>query len=225
MKAINLIPAYHLLARRRRARIRVWASICGVYGLLILGTIGAFHVVYGKSGRVVAGELARVVRELDQDSKTMASLQPELAELQLQLEASRAVAVQPDWSVLMALMGRLKGEATVLSRATLTPIQPLNEPKPVVKTGAKSGGPTVATVLSKKPEPAARKSLNFKIELTGLGRSQSDVSQYVLRLEETGLFQRVKLVETTLGKFNDAQVVSFRVECLMSEDTAKGVRK
>jgi len=218
VKSINLIPAYYLQARRRKVRTRAWFTICCVYaGLLGLTSLG-MQMAWGSGDRAVADEVARVTRDVEQTAKALTAIQPELGEAQMQLEASRAVAVQPDWSVLLALMGKMRGPSIVLERSTLTPILLANEAKPVMMLGAKPGGATAANASLKKPaEPARPKAMNCKIEMSGLGRTQSDVSQFVLRLEQTGLFNRVKLVETNLSKFNNEAAVAFRLECMMSE--------
>ena len=46
-----------------------------------------------------------------------------------------------------------------------------------------------------------------------MGRSQSAVAQYVLRLETMGLFAKVNLVETRREPFLDGQAIAFRVAC------------
>jgi len=53
------------------------------------------------------------------------------------------------------------------------------------------------------------------LELGGFAKAQSDVSGYVLRLENLGLFEKVKLVKTNREMYLGQEAVSFRLECTL----------
>jgi hypothetical protein len=48
-----------------------------------------------------------------------------------------------------------------------------------------------------------------------VGRSQAAVSQFVLRLEQLGLFDRVTLLDTRREPFGADSAVGFRAVCIM----------
>ena len=53
------------------------------------------------------------------------------------------------------------------------------------------------------------------LRLAGVGRSQAAVSQFVLRLEQLGLFDRVTLLDTRREPFGADSAVGFRAVCIM----------
>ena len=52
---------------------------------------------------------------------------------------------------------------------------------------------------------------------TGCGQSQTAVSNFVLRLERTELFDQVKLIGTSRRPFLSGSAVEFQVECFLAE--------
>ena len=53
--------------------------------------------------------------------------------------------------------------------------------------------------------------------LSGLGLSQAAVSQFVLKLERTGLFARVALIDTSRAALDRTDAIAFRIECSLDE--------
>ena len=51
--------------------------------------------------------------------------------------------------------------------------------------------------------------------------SQAAASQYALRLESTGLFGRVTLLDTNRDTYVGLLLVSFRIECTLGDPAAK----
>ena len=54
----------------------------------------------------VATRLAQLPAEIDASQRALTNLQAQLAEAQARLDAARAVAHQPDWSVLLRLLAQ-----------------------------------------------------------------------------------------------------------------------
>lgn len=94
------------------------------------------------------------------------------------------------------------GSDVVLERCFLAPLDIAGDGRPVPR----SGDPTAGQVLYQK----------YSLDLTGYARTQMGVSQFVLRLERTGLFESVRLIKTQKRKFMDDQAVSFRIVCELS---------
>ncbi len=197
VRGVDLLPrsCREALASRRRAR--VWAIVCGVYGALV-----AFSWLAASGpAPTLASELARanaltVVRERD-----LSQLRAEVKELARAVSQTQAVGDHPDWSRLLALVARARGEKVVLSRIALEPatLAPAERAQP--------------RALDATARPA------YEVSLAGTGASQAAVSDYVLGLERLGLFESVTLVETRARATSDGVqgVVEFSLRCRLVE--------
>jgi len=220
---INLIPTHRIDARRRKRRIRVWTVVVAVYASALVVGASAAHTVWGQADRRLADAAAEYDQKVREAQQQVVALEPALTEARVKLEASRAVAVQPDWSVLLALLAELRGERVVLQSVRLDPIKPADrQGRRVVRSGRFAGGIEPRTgekKTDKADDESRRKPLEYRLDVNGLGRGQADVSAFVLRLEQTGLFDEVKLVETSRMPFGQARepAVAFLVHCTLSE--------
>ncbi len=207
MKYVNLIPAHRLVARQRRRHVRrcvvgcaAWAvaSTCVAVGALTLG-------------RPATGDLdtrlGRTTKEAEVAVVSLSAARADLASANSTLRATRAVADQPDWSALFALLGRSVGEDVVLRSVELRPETPApSQPAAAPAAAAAKAGSKVAKVT---PAPA------LILNVGGLGRSQLAVTRFILRLESTGLFARVTLLDTGREPFHTGEATSFRAVCLL----------
>ncbi len=190
---VNLVPMERRLARRRRARTRLWVGVGATYGSLWVGAAVAAIVVFTTDNRSLRADLSDGAREVDKSQVTVSGLRADLVEATAALEASQAVGRQPDWSVLLALLADSLGEAVVLRRCKLTPM------------GGHDGAGEV-----------------IKLEVGGLAQSQQAVAQVILRLEQTPLFRSVKLIDTRREPFRDTHAVAFRAECILDSEREAG---
>lgn len=200
VQAVNLLSPIRRAARRRRKHVARWVVGLAVYGAVLLAVWGMVHLVGSDADRAVAAELARVRDEIDRSKQVMRDLQPVLAEVRTTLAAGRAVGNQPDWSLLLGLLSNLLDEQAVLTGFHLEPV----------------GGGGRRLVDQRNPgqadaEQAARGP--YRLHLTGFGESQAVVQRYVLRLEETGLFETVTLLDAHAALFRGHEAVRFRIEC------------
>jgi Tfp pilus assembly protein PilN len=117
---------------------------------------------------------------------------------QQKLSTAQAVGQQPDWGALLDLLARNLGDNLVLE---LCRLQHLKGGEKAPASGAPASG--------------ANDGLGeqFLLEISGLARTQSDVSDCVLRLEKAGLFDRVKLIKTNRHSFLSGKAVAFDLEC------------
>ena len=207
---VNLIPAYRHEARRRRSRGRRWVAACVMYAAALVFGYGICQATLGGEDPRLIEELTASREDVTRADATAARLRPELAEAQAKLDATRAVALQPDWSILLAAMARSLGDDIVLASCTL-------ETQTINPTNAQTPAPAVApTAGPNKPgdkPAAAAERVQVVVNVTGFGRTQVAVSQYVLRLEQMKLFDRVKLIKTSRESFMDGDAVSFQLEC------------
>jgi hypothetical protein len=168
----------------------------------------ACHGVWGEAEAHVAGQLAGAAADVDQTGKAIAGVRADLDAAHATLRASRSIAEQPDWSAVMALLAAKAGPDVALRGCTVRPKDPEpQQPKaPQPKDPKKSGAKTPA-----RPEPPPEPVMVLTV--SGLGKTQFAVSQFALRLEATGLFARVSLIETNREAFEKGEAIAFRVEC------------
>jgi len=195
MKRINLIPQARWLARQRRLRCRIWCMVGGVYTALL---VTVCFSVWGTGSdidiRAVSDDLTQLDSELTELEATREGLVPELAERRLILSSSKSITDQPDWSVLLRYLANdLLSDDVVLRGCLLAPV----------------GG---ASVVS---EPA---DTPLTLTLKGYAKSTPAASRFVLRLEGSGLFDRVTLIRTSMEPFMDGQAIAFEVRCLLGEE-------
>jgi hypothetical protein len=55
------------------------------------------------------------------------------------------------------------------------------------------------------------------LEILGVGRTPVAVSQHVLRLEQTGLFSKVALVDTGREAYLNGNAIAFRLQCTFGD--------
>jgi hypothetical protein len=179
---------------------------CGVYAVLVVVGVAFFRTMLqatsasGTDGRALTGRLSDAAEQIDRNRSALAAAETMLSEAESQLRASRAITDQPDWSQLLALLAR-KSEGQVVLRACI--VRPREMPA--------VAAPRPGMPKSPPAEPA------ILVNLSGLGTSQGAVSEYALRLESTGLFQRVALLDTTREPIDGLPLVAFRIECTLTD--------
>lgn len=199
----NLIPAERRVRKRRKARRRVWTVVCATYAVLLAAGSLAAHMICPSDARSVIEQLEGTALEIEQSDHTLLALRDELAQAAATLETARAMRQQPQWSHLFAELSRQLGEEMVLSRCQL-----------VTSMGA---GRTAANEwrksLASKPLGAFLTERRYRLTLSGFGKTQESVSQFVLRLEGVGVFDRIRLVNSSRQTFREGEAVAFSVDC------------
>ena len=213
MKAVNLIPVRRILARQRRRHVRRCTVTCATWAGVVLGlcVVGQGLGPGGVQGSdVLSDRMDKVVREIETQEQALTVARAELSSAQATLRATRAIANQPDWSVLLALLGKATGDDVMLRSIELQPSQPQATvtagQRAAVAAPVRPGGPAAV---------APRRAAGYVLSASGLAQSQLAVTQFVLRLERMGLFSRVTLVDTSREPFRDTEATSFRLECVI----------
>lgn len=202
MSDINLIPAGRWERRRRKTRLCVWVTVCGAYGALVAGGSLTFHVAQAGESRSRAQQLEQAEAQIKAQTQDLAVLRRQVAETVTALETTQAVRGQPDWSKLLRGLSAQLGEEIVLSRYQFTTLTPDNRVV-TVEGGSAPAGP-LGTFL---------KGCRHALLLNGYGKSQESVSRFVLRLEGSGVFDLVRLVNSSRQTFLKGEAVAFVVEC------------
>jgi len=194
---INLIPAPRRQAKARRTRLVRWGVVLGLYVGALLGAHFVCGACWSGGSDLLAAETRASAAKLREANRLMLSLHAEMVQTEEKLRSAQAVGRQPDWGVLLGLLARNVGDDVVLEFCR-------------VRQG--DGRSRSGT----KPPAAARLDEPLLLDLGGLAMSQAVVSQFVLRLEKTGLFDQVRLVNTTQRTFLKKDAVAFRLECLLT---------
>jgi len=198
----NLIPAARLIRKHRRTRLATWVKICLTYAALLAFALGASRWIWDCDEEAVSRQLEAVSQEITASGNAITEMKSELAEVRVALNAARAVGNQPDWSALLVLLTQKLGDHIVLDTCEL---KPLIEKQ----TETKSGSGSSETPVTQVPLGQQR----YELILSGFGRTQTAVSQFVLRLERIDLLSTVKLTRSTRGRFMNGEAVAFCIEC------------
>ena len=205
MRHINLIPARRRDAKRRRTHIKWCAAGCVAYTIIAgFGTICAWCSWAGEDPQVHQ-QIARADEEIHRSERSLADEKTKLAADENRLAAAREIAEQPDWSLLLTLLAQKTDDQMVLRSCQLRPASDLT-------------GDAKTT--------DARPTSGLVVIVTGVARTPQNAQQYVIRLEKTGLFERVTLVETRREPFLNGEASAFRADCVLptSATPSKGVQ-
>ncbi len=187
MLSVNLIPMPRREQRMLYARRKGWTIACAAYAVALgVGSL-AWRAVWNDDARDLTREISIVHTDVDDATRSIGLLRASLADTRQVILVNRTVAGQPDWSLLMGIVGDIRGDEVVLNRCALE--------------------------TADGPATDAAKPLALRI--SGYGRSQGVVSQFVLRMEQTGLFDSVSLVKTNREPFLTGEAVAFKLDCLL----------
>jgi len=201
MDTINLIPKKRRLDRQKRLRIQRWIGVVSRYAVAALVVCMMYTTMTTPRNLTsLSDELAGFETELTSVQQQRDALQPRLNEKHLILTAGRSITDQPDWSLLLTyLADELLGDQVVLNGCSLAP----------------DGGAVEANQINHTP---------MALTLAGYARTTPDVSQFVLRLEQMSLFEKVTLVKTNREPFLDGQAIAFQVRCSL-QPTEGGIHE
>jgi Tfp pilus assembly protein PilN len=187
MGDVNLIPVRRLTRKCWKRRGRLWMHICGLYLLLLAGGFLSVRVLWPSDSHLLDRERQTVKSVVEEHRRRIAGL----------------IAGQPDWSKLLVLLGHELGENVVLSQCRLS------------TTNAAAGEITedLKGWLASSPLEELLASRQYRLKLSGFGRTQSSVSQFVLGLERTQVFESVRLINSYRQAFLEGQAIAFSIEC------------
>src|SRR5262245_4840489 len=106
MTGVNLIPAKYRDARRRQRRAGAWFTICSGYAIVLAIAYVGGATALGDGGSTAA-ELARTRQQVEELNRAAGMLKLQLRDAQIKLGVARTVGEQPDWSLLLGILGKL----------------------------------------------------------------------------------------------------------------------
>lgn len=190
--SVDFIPPRRRELRRVRARTRAWGVAGFVLALVLAGAYGVLLVQGDDPAAGVGEELVRVKAEIEREKSVRAGLDMEIARAEGELAQARMIGQHPDWSVLLNLLARERGEDVVLTKVVVRP--------------AEKGG------ASGKGAPGVRAE-SFVVRVTGQARTQPAALKFALRLEGLELFDTVGSVQTKPVDVRGREFFGFDVEC------------
>ena len=188
MTRANLIPMHVRKARASRACARRWFAGVLTYGLVLAAMSAGVRATMATGARDLSEEIAAAASRAGQLEQEISAARLQLAEKGASRAAAEAIADQPDWSHLLAIVTDALEEDVVLRGFALTP-----------------SDPTQAGIVGR-----------FTISMKALGRGQTSVARFVLRLQQLCIFDEVRLVRTGREGNLEAAAVAFEVECTIS---------
>lgn len=191
MIGVNLIPQSLRQARRHRRRIAGWTVGGGIYALTLLFACVVARSLYLADTHALDQQTAELIHRIATADQNSRLLKSQLAELQAQSQTARAIADQPDWSLLLGVLANTMDDQLVLRELRLAP--------------EKNSKTAVADALSGPQE--------YSLVIRGLGGNSTAVAKFVSHLEETNFFDEVKLSHTGREPFRTGMAESFDLEC------------
>ena len=202
MGDVNLIPPARIARRQRKSKIRLWTVMCGTYLISLTVLALSAHAFWRDTDDSVVAELAFTAQRIEGYNAKISELNNKLATTKAALEAGQVINSQPDWTKLLVLVGHELKEEIVLAECQL------------LATSKNSGNAMNGVQNMSSSSPSAfLAERQYTLELSGFGRTQTSVSQFVLRLEQMEMFDSVELVNSRRQSFLNTEAVVFNIEC------------
>jgi len=203
MSDVNLIPPARIVRRQRKARICLWTVVCGIYLISLAALALSAHVFWRDTDDSAIEQIEFTTQRLEEYNSKISELQNTLVKAKAELESGKVISCQPDWTKLLVLVGGELKEEVVLEDCRLVTTNKSRE-------GAANSLPQW---LSSSSPSAFLAERQYKLELSGFGRTQTSVSQFVLRLEQMQMFDSVELVNSRRKTFLNNEAAAFSIEC------------
>lgn len=199
MNGVNLLPPSRIATWRLRKRISRWSVVLSAYIGLVLCAAPILAPAVSEAARETEQKIQMAEAQFEQADAAHRKLQPELSRALEEIENARAISEHPNWSLLLALAGALRQEDILLESCELSSPTPSSE----------------APTKQSKPEKAAPPPEPPALGLSGYSLTPAGVTQYALRLERSGLFSAVQIIETSPRELHGTATTGFRMRCVL----------
>ncbi len=193
MIAINLLPETCVRERRIRVRTRRWAVAATLTAMSLFASYLWLSGLWDVGLGGLAEDLERAERRLADAKREQAKVQASLVEADAARRALDAVSDLPDWGLLLNLLAQQGGGRATLTACTLA----------IAKSDAASA-------------PKGRVG-RFVLTIQGLVEDPKSATDFAVDLESTHVFERVNLVDTMRTSAQGRELLSFRIECAMTD--------
>lgn len=203
MGDVNLIPSPRLERRRRRIRMRLWTAICVTYFILLTVLALSAYIFWRDTDDSTIEELTFAATRITDYNTTISELQEQLKKADAELKIGKLIGSEPDWAKLLVLVGdELKGEV-VLDNCQFATFH----------KNRQDTMNNLQELLSSSPPSIFLAERQYRLELSGFGRTQTSVVQFALRLEQMQIFDKVEVVTSRRQTFLSSNAVAFTIEC------------
>lgn len=214
MKQVNLIPAARRLRKRRARTLRAGALFCAAYSLLATAAGAAAWMTLHETDDQLIARTEQVAQSIKCSQARLTRIRAQSAAARSQLQANSRLTQRPDWSLLMGLISDAGADQVMLRRVAVRRADPPPAPIEIKKPGA-------------KPRPAGESGpvapSEFAVELSGFARTSLETSEFAMRLEKLGLFEKVTLLETSREPYQGEQATRFSVRCTLVDSSGATV--
>jgi hypothetical protein len=195
MNGVNLIPRSRILGQRARRRARWWITGVGLYLGFLAVALVVSHGLGSSDDRSLRTAIVEANARIASIERRVSGAREDLDQVAALFFANREVGSQPDWGIFLAMLAETAGEEIVLRGLRV-------ETDKAPDRGTAAGSEAAARGTSRR---------EIRVEVNGIGREQSHVTDLLLRLEDIDLFRDVKLNDTRREAFLDGFAVSFRI--------------
>ncbi len=201
----NLLPKHRKAALMVRTRARLWLMGGSAYAGIIMAA-GLAFALSGPRIAVAAELFERQERELSDRKARVQQLSSETQSVLKKLERLSRIQNHVDVSALVRLITGAQKDQIALDSISLdrTMQQPKEPARKKIGADAKGEAAPAATIV-------------YTIDIAGLAKEQPEVTSFVLRLEQSGLFDKVTVVESGKRDVQGAELAQFRLRCRVEE--------
>ncbi len=195
----NLLPPSAAARCRAAAAARIW-----VRGLAALSCAAGTLIAVATAAPAPAedaGAPARLNAAADADFALADAARKEAADAARRLDLRRAVSGHPDWSLLLGVIAEVRGEHAVIES-----VEVRRKAAPPARPASSRGTPEGSA------EPALPREA-YLVKVAGVVSGPGEATALVLRLEQTGIFERVALLQTQPRELAGRPRTAFALEC------------
>lgn len=165
----DLFPRRLRVARSKRRRIRQWSATLVLESTLLVAATLVLRAERVDSLGEVRDSTKSTVAQIDLVTNAIAQSRARMKEVERQMAVAHEVSRQPDWSIVMALLAREAEGSIVLENCQLLPAS----------------------------RAEGSETSEFRFTLQGSCGDQAELTGFVQRLQNTGIFSRLVVSETT----------------------------
>jgi hypothetical protein len=123
MLGVNLIPAERRSALQRRGRLRRWGAAMIAYGGLVMAACVGARITWAPGDGASAEDLTQLQARNTQLNGMIAQSRKQTLEAHTEIKTAQSITDQPDWNIVLTLLGQTVGEEIVLKQIQLRPEQ------------------------------------------------------------------------------------------------------
>ncbi len=204
MTAPNLLPPSVARRTRSTGAARAWtgalAALTVLSGFAVAGALGLAPPSFVD----LRSQSLRLNAAADADYALAERFRKDAVAAAQRLELRRAVSGHPDWSRLLALLARVRGDEAVIESVEV-------KRKEIEQAAATKPGTRAPASADQRPRSV------YAVRLAGVAADTAGATALVLRLEQSGAFDRVSLLDTQMREVAGQARTAFSIECEIAD--------